>query len=66
MPKPLRSPAMASPNCAVSCQAQERSKLSELPTKGIETGTRADCPERLSVDGDGLVMLELKRAFTDG
>ena len=50
-------------NCAVSCQAQERAKL-ERVCRYMARGPIAE--QRLSVDGDGLVMLELKRAFTDG
>ena len=37
-----------------------------MPTKKIDDGAR--CPiaqERLSLDGDALVVLELKHAFTD-
>ena len=50
-------------NCAVSCQAHERAKLERI-CRYMARGPIAQ--ERLSVDGDGLVMLKLKRAFTDG
>ena len=44
-------------------QAHERAKLERI-CRYMARGPIAQ--ERLSVDGDGLVMLELKRAFTDG
>ena len=50
-------------NCAVSCEVHERGKLERL-CRYMARGPIAH--ERLSVDGDGLVVLELKRAFNDG
>jgi hypothetical protein len=50
-------------NCAVACEAHERAKL-ERVCRYMARGPIAQ--ERLSVDGDGLVVLELKRAFSDG
>jgi hypothetical protein len=50
-------------NCAVACDAHERGKLERL-CRYMARGPIAQ--ERLSVDGDGLVVLELKRAFSDG
>jgi hypothetical protein len=50
-------------NCAVSCEVHERAKLERL-CRYMARGPIAQ--ERLSVDGDGLVVLELKRAFSDG
>ncbi len=50
-------------NCAVSCEANERDKLERL----CRYMSRPAIPEqRLSVDGDGLVVCELKRPFRDG
>ena len=50
-------------NGAVACQADDRAKL-ERVCRYMARGPIAQ--ERLSVDGDGLVVLEFKRAFTDG
>ncbi|MGK0168973.1 MAG: hypothetical protein ACI9W2_000691, partial [Gammaproteobacteria bacterium] len=50
-------------NCAVGCEAHERAKL-ERVCRYMARGPLAQ--ERLSVDSDGLVVLELKRAFSDG
>ena len=50
-------------NCAVTCEAHERAKL-ERVCRYMARGPIAQ--ERLSIDNDGLVVLELKRAFTDG
>jgi len=50
-------------NCAVGCETHERAKLERL-CRYMARGPLAQ--ERLSVDGDGLVVLELKRAFSDG
>jgi hypothetical protein len=50
-------------NCAVACAAHERAKL-ERVCRYMARGPIAQ--DRLSVDGDGLVVLELKRAFSDG
>lgn len=50
-------------NCAVVCEVNERAKL-ERVCRYMARGPIAQ--ERLSVDGDGLVVLELKRAFGDG
>jgi hypothetical protein len=50
-------------NCAVGCETRERAKLERL-CRYMARGPLAQ--ERLSVDGDGLVVLELKRAFSDG
>jgi len=49
--------------CAVGCETHERAKL-ERVCRYMARGPIAQ--ERLSVDGDGLVVLELKRAFSDG
>jgi len=55
-------------NCAVACEAHERAKLERLcrPRKWTNGARGPIAQERLSVDGDGLVVLELKRAFSDG
>ena len=38
-----------------------------MPSKKMDDGARGPiAPERVSIDGDGLVVLELKRAFSDG
>ena len=50
-------------NCAVGCEVHERTKLERL-CRYMARGPIAQ--ERLSVDADGLVVLELKKAFTDG
>jgi hypothetical protein len=50
-------------NCAVGCEVHERAKLERL-CRYMARGPIAQ--ERLSVDADGLVVLELKKAFTDG
>ena len=50
-------------NCAVGCEVHERGKLERL-CRYMARGPVTH--ERLSVDGDGLVVLELKRAFSDG
>jgi hypothetical protein len=50
-------------NCAVGCEPNERAKL-ERVCRYMARGPIAE--QRLSVDGDGLVVLELKRAFSDG
>ena len=50
-------------NCAVACEGHERAKL-ERVWRYRARGPIA--PERVSIDGDGLVVLELKRAFTGG
>ena len=50
-------------NCAVACEAHERAKL-ERVCRDMARPPIAE--QRLSVDGDGLVVLELKRAFRDG
>lgn len=50
-------------NCAVSCEPNERGKLERL----CRYMTRpAIAQARLSVDGDGLVVYQLKRPFRDG
>ena len=50
-------------NCAVACEAHERAKLERLcrPRKWTNGARGPIAQERLSVDGDGLVVLELKR-----
>jgi len=55
-------------NCAVACEVNERAKLERLcrPRKWTNGARGPIAQERLSVDGDGLVVLELKRAFSDG
>ena len=50
-------------NAAVACKAHERTKLGRL-CRYISRPPIA--LERLSVDGDGLVVYELKRPFSDG
>ena len=50
-------------NCAVACEAHERAKLEKV-CRYMARGPISE--QRLSIDGDGLVVLELKRAFTDG
>jgi hypothetical protein len=50
-------------NCAVACEVHERAKL-ERVCRYMARGPIAQ--EHLSLDGDGLVVLELKRAFSDG
>ena len=50
-------------NCAVSCGANERGKLERLCRY---MSRPAIAEQRLSVDGDGLVVYELKRPFRDG
>ncbi len=50
-------------NAAVGCEARERSKL-ERVCRYMARPPIAE--ERLSVDGDGLVVYELKHAFSDG
>ncbi len=50
-------------NCAVACEAHERAKL-ERVCRYRARGPIAQ--ERLSIEGDGWVVLELKRAFSDG
>jgi hypothetical protein len=50
-------------NCAVGCEVHERGKLERL-CRYMARGPVTH--ERLSVDGDRLVVLELKRAFSDG
>ena len=50
-------------NWALACEAQERAKL-ERVCRYMARGPIAE--QRLSVDGDALVVLELKRAFTEG
>jgi len=50
-------------NCAVAGEAHERAKLDRV-CRYMARGPIAQ--ERLSLEGDGLVVLELKRAFTDG
>ena len=50
-------------NCAVACEVHERGKL-ERVCQYMARPPIAE--ERLGVDGDGLVVLELKRAFRDG
>jgi hypothetical protein len=50
-------------NCAQACEAHERAKL-ERVCRYMASPPIAE--QRLSVDGDGLVVLELKRAFRDG
>ena len=50
-------------NCAVACEAHERAKLERI-CRYMARPPIAE--ERLSVDGDGLVVLELNRAFRDG
>ena len=49
-------------NCAVSCEANERGKLERLCRYMARP---AIAEQRLSVDGDGLVVYELKRPFRD-
>ncbi|MCP4035541.1 MAG: transposase [bacterium] len=50
-------------NCAVACKAQERNKLERV----IRYMARPPVSqEHLSVDGDGLVVYELKHTFSDG
>ena len=55
-------------NCAVACEAHERAKLERLcrPRKWTDGARGPIAQVRLSVDGDGLVVPELKRAFSDG
>ncbi len=55
-------------NCAVACEAHDRAKLERVcrPRKWRDGARGPIAQERLSLDGDGLVVLELKRAFTDG
>ena len=50
-------------NAAVGCEAHERDKL-ERVCRYMARPPIAE--ERLSVDGDGLVVYQLKRPFTDG
>ncbi len=50
-------------NAAVGCEAHERSKLERL-CRYMARPPIAE--ERLSVDGDGLVVYQLKHAFSDG
>jgi hypothetical protein len=50
-------------NCAVACEVNERAKLERL-CRYMARGPIAQ--ERLSVDADGLVVLKLKKAFSDG
>jgi len=50
-------------NAAVGCEARERGKL-ERVCRYMARPPIAE--ERLSVDGDGLVVYELKHAFSDG
>ena len=50
-------------NCAVSCGANEGAKLERL-CRYVSRPAIAE--QRLSVDGDGLVVYELKRPFRDG
>ena len=50
-------------NCALAGEVNERAKL-ERVWRHMARGPIAQ--QRLSVDGDGLVILELKRAFSDG
>jgi len=50
-------------NAAVGCEARERSKLERL-CRYMARPPIAE--ERLSIDGDGLVVYELKHAFSDG
>ena len=49
-------------NCAVGCEAHERAKLERVcrPRKWTDGARGPLAQERLSVDGDGLVVLELK------
>ena len=50
-------------NCAVACESQDRIKLERV----IRYMARPPVSqEYLSVDGDGLVVYELKHAFSDG
>ncbi len=50
-------------NAAVACEAHQREKL-ERVCRYVATGPIT--LERLSVDGDGLVVYELKHPFRDG
>ena len=50
-------------NAAVACGARERNKLERL-CRYMARGPLSN--ERLSIDGDGLVVHELKRPFRDG
>jgi len=49
-------------NCAVGCEAHERAKLERVcsPRKWTDGARGPIAQKRLSVDGDGLVVLELK------
>jgi hypothetical protein len=66
-PEPMKPFTVArdgfSLNCAQACEAHERAKL-ERVCRYMASPPIAE--QRLSVDGDGLVVLELKRAFRDG
>jgi len=50
-------------NCAVACEAHERAKLERI-ARYMARPPMAEA--RLSLDADGLVVLELERAFRDG
>jgi hypothetical protein len=50
-------------NCSVACEAGERTKL-ERVCRYMARPPVAE--ERLSIDGDGLVVYQLKRPFSDG
>ena len=52
-----------SQNAAVACEAHQRDKLERL-CRYVSRGPIA--LERLSIDGDGLVVHELKHPFRDG
>ena len=50
-------------NCAVACEAGERTKLERVCRYMARPPVAED---RLSIDGDGLVVYQLKRPFSDG
>ncbi len=50
-------------NAAVACEAHQREKLERL-CRYVSRGPIA--LQRLSIDGDGLVVYELKHPFRDG
>jgi hypothetical protein len=68
-PKPLTASRDGfSLNCAVACEAHERAKQERVcrPREWTVVARGSIAQDRLSVDGDELVVLELKRAFSDG
>ena len=50
-------------NCAVACEAGERTKLERVCRYMARPPVAED---RLSIDGDGLIIYQLKRPFSDG